>query len=566
MADIVERVINNPMDPGNVPIANTRTPGIASFNSEDFIVNNDGQVSSRYKGNVIWNTSESLSKNEVTANISEFVNVDLDNDSYPKSQDLLLSVYAEDTDVQQCNLFRIDSIDKNIASLSWISNILGIQGKTGLSALVTDEVASADSELDILSYKNTEYNFTTSKFGRGPVTGDVFFAPILISDGTLYMGTWSVTQINNQLTKALLNVFSSTRGSVGATGPAGPTGDTGPQGPTGPQGIQGPKGDDGVGWNIIDTVDNVNSLPETGEIGDCYFVGTSIPRSLYTWSPSKNSWINQGIGLQGPQGEQGAQGPQGPQGIQGQQGVQGIRGEKGEDGEDGMSAIQYNGIYNLSKIPTTSDTYELSLTFFNTPPYLNAIFELYVKNTVTSKLYLTVLKVDTIQNNACTCSVYDNTVPIQLTGNDGTKGINWRGTYTNTPSSNISKLDAFSYNGTSYIAKQNNPSVPPALNSYWDILAKAGDKYTPYTVSITDANGVFTQEQADNLVSDYNSIINYYDGYNTFTFRRTSANFEGGSYYYYVCSYVDYKDAVFLHSIYLQISYNYREYEILDLS
>lgn len=151
-------------------------------------------------------------------------------------------------------------------------------------------------------------------------------------------------------------------GSQGVQGTKGSTGLTGPQGPQGPTGATGPKGDNGNDFTINGTVSSTSSLPTdltADDVGVAYFVGTSLPRAVYSWGYIESgslAWVNQGT-LQGPQGEQGVQGPQGIQGLtgetgsqgeqgpQGEQGIQGQKGDKGDKGDTGATGPQ--GIQGL---------------------------------------------------------------------------------------------------------------------------------------------------------------------------------------------------------------------------
>lgn len=123
-------------------------------------------------------------------------------------------------------------------------------------------------------------------------------------------------------------------GPQGPVGPQGPPGQTGPQGPQGirgngisdveflpksstdegmlydvevtledgtnidagdilaPRGPQGEKGKDGTSFNIIGTVDSINDLPTDVPAGTAYFVGTTVPRNVYTYDGT--NWTNQG--------------------------------------------------------------------------------------------------------------------------------------------------------------------------------------------------------------------------------------------------------------------------------
>lgn len=179
------------------------------------------------------------------------------------------------------------------------------------------------------------------------------------------------------------------KGEQGATGPQGATGATGPQGeqgeagPQGPQGVQGPvgpqgpagqNGTDGSSFVIKDTFESVSDLPTTGEAGDAYFVGATPPRTVYTWSPSRNAWDPQGTlqgptgaqGPEGPQGERGPQGEQGPQGVQGPTGATGAAGSQGPRGPQGeQGPAGTTGLYTHSIGRTEGDDFIMLPTIIN---------------------------------------------------------------------------------------------------------------------------------------------------------------------------------------------------------
>lgn len=160
--------------------------------------------------------------------------------------------------------------------------------------------------------------------------------------------------------------YNGEQGPQGPVGPEGPRGVQGPQGPVGPtgaqgpQGIQGIKGDPGAGLGIKGTVSSVDELPETGEDGDAYGVGSEYPYDVYIYQGGE--WINYGPleGPIGPQGEQGPQGPVGPQGPQGERGLNGTNGVNGIDGKNGTS-FTIKGIVgstqNLPAVPNEGDAY-----------------------------------------------------------------------------------------------------------------------------------------------------------------------------------------------------------------
>ena len=137
-------------------------------------------------------------------------------------------------------------------------------------------------------------------------------------------------------------------GPKGDTGATGPQGETGPQGPAGPTGATGPKGEDGTGVNIKGAVAEEGQLPEAGEEGDAYVVGSI----LYIWDVDTSSWVNTGAEIKGPKGDTGekgdtgatgatgATGPQGPAGADGATGATGPQGPKGDTGDTGETGPQ----------------------------------------------------------------------------------------------------------------------------------------------------------------------------------------------------------------------------------
>ena len=88
--------------------------------------------------------------------------------------------------------------------------------------------------------------------------------------------------------------------------------------------IQGAKGEDGAGVNILDKYDTLEALKQahpTGNPGDCY----TVNGTLYTWSTSKNDWIDCGN----------------------------IKGEKGDPGEKGQSLVKSTPQWYKSTSSTT---------------------------------------------------------------------------------------------------------------------------------------------------------------------------------------------------------------------
>lgn len=144
-----------------------------------------------------------------------------------------------------------------------------------------------------------------------------------VADNARRLGGKTPAQIAAQLRGA--------RGAVGAQGPKGDAGPAGAQGPVGPQGAKGPagsqgakgdkgdKGDTGDGIHLSGAVATVDDLPDTGEPGDAYLIGTD----LYVWDGT--DWANSGP-VKGPKGDEGDKGDTGPAGPTGPQGPTGPAG------------------------------------------------------------------------------------------------------------------------------------------------------------------------------------------------------------------------------------------------
>lgn len=100
--------------------------------------------------------------------------------------------------------------------------------------------------------------------------------------------------------------------------------------------IQGAKGEDGTGVNILDKYPSLEALKQahpTGNPGDCY----TVNGTLYTWSTSKNDWVDCG-NIKGEKGDQG---------------IQGIPGEQGGPGEKGQSLVNSTPQWYKSTSSTT---------------------------------------------------------------------------------------------------------------------------------------------------------------------------------------------------------------------
>ena len=153
-------------------------------------------------------------------------------------------------------------------------------------------------------------------------------------------------------------------GEVGATGPTGPRGAagidgvTGPTGALGPTGATGAAGVDGTGVTILGSVESVELLPVTGEIGDSWLVAGD----LYVWDNELQQWDNVGT-IQGPQGIQGPIGPTGPTGAAGLDGADGADGLDGAVGPTGPGFI-YQGTWDSATTYAANDIVELNGTSY----------------------------------------------------------------------------------------------------------------------------------------------------------------------------------------------------------
>ena len=83
--------------------------------------------------------------------------------------------------------------------------------------------------------------------------------------------------------------------------------------------LRGPQGPAGTGFRVLgqyDTLPELESAVTEPELGDNYYVGTTPPYTVYTWTEvdGEPQWLSSG-NLQGEMGPTGATGPTGPQGV-----------------------------------------------------------------------------------------------------------------------------------------------------------------------------------------------------------------------------------------------------------
>lgn len=183
-------------------------------------------------------------------------------------------------------------------------------------------------------------------------------------------------------------------GGLNNPAPVNIKGEKGDTGATGAKGDKGDKGDTGAGLNIkgqYDTLEDLQSSVSSPAIGDNYYVGTSQPYSIYTWTDVDGTpqWLDggqlqgakgdkgdsggyytpsvdasgnlmweasegdmpsvPGVNIKGAKGDKGDKGDTGAPGASGADGAPGADGQDGAPGEDGgyyIPAIDSSG--NLS--------------------------------------------------------------------------------------------------------------------------------------------------------------------------------------------------------------------------
>jgi plastocyanin len=150
-------------------------------------------------------------------------------------------------------------------------------------------------------------------------------------------------------------------GAIGPEGPAGPAGAEGPAGPAGADGEAGPAGQDGTGISILGSLDGVEDLPATGNIGDAYLISSN----LYVWDSINEDWVNAGS----------VQGPAGADGANGADGADGANGADGADGADGAVGINWQGDWDesVNYVVTDAVFYDGSSWFASTDPDLGSV-------------------------------------------------------------------------------------------------------------------------------------------------------------------------------------------------
>ncbi len=173
----------------------------------------------------------------------------------------------------------------------------------------------------------------------------------------------------------------------------------------------------------------------------------------------------QQLTMQGPQGRQGERGERGATGPQGVQGIQGVQGQAGLNGK----SYEINGqVDSVELLPAPSAT------------YLGEAF--YVGTDMPRDVYACVeYEGKLVWENQGKLQGPEGPQGVQgvqgeqgIPGPEGPQGvsINWKGVWTN--QTQVNKNDAFSYNGSSYIAQADNVAGPPEQNGDWGLLALKG--------------------------------------------------------------------------------------------
>lgn len=366
--DVVENLLPNE-EPGGVmiPDASTTAKGIASFNADDFTVQ-DGHVSSlqkvgapQYVGTIIGMGG---ANSELTFELRQWSTKPL---SQVSLRDFVLLdrdyVVNSETLYTQGQVFKITRISQDnivYTNMTPAFSLAGPKGETGATGPTgptgpqgapgpqgepgtngtdgVDGINGTDGSVWFIT-SNTlsgtaDVPKTSLTGSREPETGDFVMSQNVNTNG-------AYGYVEDVLTDNVRVVYiGSLRGPQGAQGPAGERGPQGEQGEAGVANIN-PKGtwDDATVYSMNDTV--VYS-------GNGYISKVDNNKGV-TPGTDESFWVlfaTQGAqGPTGPAGPTGPVGPQGPQGIQGIQGIQGVpgptgpqglTGDKGEQGEPGL--------------------------------------------------------------------------------------------------------------------------------------------------------------------------------------------------------------------------------------
>ena len=366
--DVVENLLPNE-EPGGVmiPDASTTAKGIASFNADDFTVQ-DGHVSSlqkvgapQYVGTIIGMGG---ANSELTFELRQWSTKPL---SQVSLRDFVLLdrdyVVNSETLYTQGQVFKITRISQDnivYTNMTPAFSLAGPKGETGATGPTgptgpqgapgpqgepgtdgANGINGTDGEDGNIWLTTSNTLTSTADIPKSSLTGprEAHVGDFVMSQNVSSNGNYGY--IESVFVDNVRVVYIGTlRGPQGAQGPAGERGPKGEQGEAGVVNIN-PKGT----WNNV----TVYSMNDTVVYSGNGYISKVDNNKGVTPGTDESFWVlfaTQGAqGPTGPAGPTGPVGPQGPQGIQGIQGIQGVpgptgpqglTGDKGEQGEPGL--------------------------------------------------------------------------------------------------------------------------------------------------------------------------------------------------------------------------------------
>lgn len=356
--DVVENLLPNE-EPGGVmiPDASTTAKGIASFNADDFTVQ-DGHVSSlqkvgapQYVGTIIGMGG---ANSELTFELRQWSTKPL---SQVSLRDFVLLdrdyVVNSETLYTQGQVFKITRISQDnivYTNMTPAFSLAGPKGETGATGPTgptgpqgapgpqgepgtdgANGINGTDGEDGNIWLTTSNTLTSTADIPKSSLTGprEAHVGDFVMSQNVSSNGNYGY--IESVFVDNVRVVYIGTlRGPQGAQGPAGERGPKGEQGEAGVANIN-PKGT----WNNV----TVYSMNDTVVYSGNGYISKVDNNKGVTPGTDESFWVlfaTQGAqGLTGPAGPTGPVGPQGPQGIQGIQGIQGVAGPKGNQGDIG---------------------------------------------------------------------------------------------------------------------------------------------------------------------------------------------------------------------------------------
>lgn len=356
--DVVENLLPNE-EPGGVmiPDASTTAKGIASFNADDFTVQ-DGHVSSlqkvgapQYVGTIIGMGG---ANSELTFELRQWSTKPL---SQVSLRDFVLLdrdyVVNSETLYTQGQVFKITRISQDnivYTNMTPAFSLAGPKGETGATGPTgptgpqgapgpqgepgtdgANGINGTDGEDGNIWLTTSNTLTSTADIPKSSLTGprEAHVGDFVMSQNVSSNGNYGY--IESVFVDNVRVVYIGTlRGPQGAQGPAGERGPKGEQGEAGVANIN-PKGT----WNNV----TVYSMNDTVVYSGNGYISKVDNNKGVTPGTDESFWVlfaTQGAqGPTGPAGPTGPVGPQGPQGIQGIQGIQGVAGPKGNQGDIG---------------------------------------------------------------------------------------------------------------------------------------------------------------------------------------------------------------------------------------